>query len=111
LACVLALSYGCEEETTGVQQTGVRVGFSDCLSFVIWVFIDGEYQGIASTEEPKIFEVPAGEHDLYARSNMVLRETNEFFCWDTTVSVSDGSVTYIDLNCTEHTCSDTSTVE
>jgi len=107
LLFILSIIYGCEEDSQSVEETGVRVSFSNCLSFVIWVFVDGEYQGIASTEEPKFFAIPSGGHTLYARSNAVIRETNEYFCWTRNFSVADGNITFLGLDCTGAECSDT----
>lgn len=106
LLFILSIIYGCEDDSQGVGETGVTVSFQDCLSFVIWVFVDGEYQGIASSEEPKFFAIPSGGHTLYARSNAIIRETNEYFCWTREFSVADGNITTLGLNCTGAECSD-----
>jgi len=95
---------GCEEDSNEVQQTGIELRFSDCLTFGVWVFVDGEYQGMVSSEEPKFFPLGAGSYELYARSNAKLGDV--YFCWTRQISVSDGNISTISLSCEGAECSD-----
>ncbi len=98
------IAAGCEDDSNDTQMTGLELRFSDCLTFGIWVFIDGEYQGMASSEEPKVFSLGAGTYEFYARSNAKLGDT--YFCWNESVSVSDGNITILRLSCDGAECSD-----
>lgn len=95
---------GCEEDAQEAGDTGLFLVFEDCLVFGVWVFIDGEYQDMASSEEPHFFPLPAGTYELYARSNATLGEI--CFCWTEAVTVNDGSTTYDTLTCVGAECTD-----
>jgi hypothetical protein len=119
LTAVLMFLLGCEEETTSVNQTGFQIRFAVLelreierivgdqvvidtitidqppLTFGVWVFVDGEYQGLASTDEPKFFELPAGTFDLYARANMRKVSEDTFYSWARRFSVEDGKTTFM----------------
>ncbi|MBN1884999.1 MAG: hypothetical protein JW876_05700 [Candidatus Krumholzibacteriota bacterium] len=99
LALSLAIAGGCDDETAGVDQTGINLRFANCLPLGIWVFVDDEYQSFASTEEPQFISVTAGSHTLWARSNAQLGD--EFYSWDIEFSVSDGQITELTLDCTD----------
>ncbi len=103
IAVILALTWmissGCKDDTEKVCQTGLQLSFSGCLTFGVWVWVDDEYQGIASSEEPYFFELKDGSHDLYVRSNAKLSENSKYFCWSDEFTVKDGSITYVVLNC------------
>ncbi len=107
LALILAIALtvsGCEEETQGVDETGINLGFTNCLTFAIWLWIDDEYEGTFTSEETQFVEVAAGSHTLYARSNAFLDQENKYFCWSTSFSVSEGQLTYVTLDCTNAWC-------
>jgi len=95
---------GCSDDTQDVQPTGIRVSFTDCLTFGIWVFVEGEYQGMVSSEEPGFIELAPGSYELYMRSNAKLGDV--YFCWTDQVSVSDGTTTSLTFSCEGAECSD-----
>ncbi len=110
---------GCEEETTGVEETGFQVRFAVLelreierivegsvevdtialeqppLTFAVWIFVDDEYQGRASTDEPKFFGIPSGTYDMYVRSNMRKITEDTFYSWRRSFSVNEGKVTFL----------------
>ncbi len=110
---------GCEEDTTGVDETGFQVRFAVLelreierivegsvevdtialeqppLTFAVWVFVDDEYQGRASTDEPKFFGIPSGTYDMYIRSNMRKITEDTFYSWRRNITVNDGNVTFL----------------
>ena len=107
LALILALALtvsGCEEDAMGVDETGVQLTFTNCLTFAVWLWIDGEYQGTFTSEETQFVEIVSGSHTLYARSNAFVDQANKYFCWTTSFSVSDGQTTYVALDCTGAWC-------
>ena len=97
-----AVSIGCEEEVTNVNQTGFEMRFEDCYVFGVHIFINDTYQGTASSEEPKFFPVGPGTYSLFARSNASIGSTVTF-CWSTQISVSDGNTTRVTLSCDDAT--------
>jgi hypothetical protein len=105
---MLALPFqvGCEEEVTGANQTGIEIGFTNCVTVGIWVWIDEEYQGFMSSDSPELFPVSSGSHSLYCRSNAVLAETQEYVCWTVDFSVSENETTQLVLDCDDAFCSD-----
>ncbi len=108
MVLVLVFIYSCgDKDSEGVQETGLELRFKNCITFAVWLWIDGEYQGTFTSEESNFIPIGAGSHTLYAKSNIVLTETDEYFCWSTKFSVSDGKVTYLTLDCEGHACSDT----
>ncbi len=124
LTIAAMISIGCEEKTTGVEQTGFKVRFAalelreieridletqsividtvaleqPALTFAVWVFVDEEYQGRASTDESKYFPFPSGTYDMYVRSNM--RKVNEdtFYSWARDFTINDSYTTFITLH-------------
>lgn len=110
---------GCEEKLEGVDQTGFEVRFAalelreierivgqsieidtiaieqPALTFAVWLFVDEEYQGRSSTDEPKFFPFPSGTYDMYVRSNM--RKVNEdtFYAWTRRFTVNDSYTTFL----------------
>ena len=110
---------GCEEETTGTDQTGFEVRFATlefreiervsgtsieidtitleqpALTFAVWVFVDDEYQGRASTDETKFFPFPSGTYDMYVRSNMRKVTEDTFYSWARRFSVNDNATTFL----------------
>ena len=99
VALTLLLSAGCDEDTTEVSRTGIEVRCSGCLPFGVYVFVDDEPIGEVSSEEPGFFELPSGTFSLYAYSNAESSTTNQYFCWSQSVTVSDGNVTDVVLEC------------
>jgi len=106
-ALALMIFHGCKEDTKGVTETGLQLSFVNCLTFEAWVWVDSEYQGIASSEEPHFFELGEGSHALYVRSNAKSAENLKYVCWKKNFSISDGSITYMTLNCDGAECEDT----
>jgi hypothetical protein len=102
LGLFLLILSGCEEETTGVEEKGLEIAFTNCLSFGVYVWVDGLFQGYTSTDEPKLFEIPSGSHTLYARSNAI--KEGSYYCWSTNVSVSDSGISTVTLDCTGAEC-------
>ena len=99
--------YGCGEKSTSVQETGLDLRFANCFIFAVWVEIDGNYQGTFSSERSGFIPLKAGSHTLYARSNMELADTGEYYCWTTDFTVSKNKITTVLLDCEGHTCIDT----
>jgi hypothetical protein len=104
LALMPVLLTGCSDDTEEVSPTGIRVNFSDCLTFGIWVFVDGEFQGMASSEEAAFFALAPGTYELYLRSNATL--DNTYFCWTDQVSITDGNTTSRYYSCDGAECED-----
>lgn len=101
VSLTLLLFSGCDEEPTAVSRTGIEVRCSYCLTFGVYVFVDNEPIGEISSEESDFFELPSGSYDLYAYSNAEFSATNQFYCWQQTVTVSEGNVTGVVLVCTD----------
>ena len=96
---------GCSDDTQEVTVTGLRLEFTECLSFGVWIFVEGEYQGMASTEEVYPLELPSGTYEIYLRGNAMLGET--YFCWGPeTVTVTDGEMTTRRYSCDGAECQD-----
>ena len=96
---IMLLSYGCDEETTAVEATGMEIYCYGCLPFGVYVFVDNEPIGEVSSEESGFFELPSGSYELYAYSNAESSTTNQYYCWHQTVTVSDGNITAVILPC------------
>ncbi len=110
---------GCEEETTGVDQTGFEVRFAalelreierivegsividtitleqPTLTFAVWIFVDEEYQGRSSTDEPRFFSFPSGTYDIYVRSNMRKVTEDTFYSWTRGFTVNESYTTFL----------------
>lgn len=108
---ILLFIISCGEEEEGPKRTGVEIRFQNCLTFGVWVFIDGSFKGTYSSDEPFIIDLPAGSHELEARSNYVITGEDIYFCWQQSFSVSDGKITRIVLDCDGHTCQDTTSTD
>jgi len=104
LALMPVLLAGCSDNSQEVAPTGIKLIYTDCLSFGIWVFVDGEYQGLASSEEPAFFPLASGTYDLYMASNARIGDT--YFCWTDQVTVSEGSTKTLTYSCDGHECTD-----
>jgi len=105
---LLVSAYSCgEKDTEEVKQTGLELNFTNCITFAVWLWIDGEYQGTYTSDESNFIPLSAGSHSLYAQSNLVLTETNEYFCWSKDFNVKDGEIAYMTLDCEGNTCRDT----
>ena len=102
LLMILTSNIGCEDTSQEVQPTGVELRFSNCLTFGVWVFVDDDYKGTASSEEPKFYSVLSGSHTLYARSNGKIEGVD--YCWTIDFSVSDGNTTLVQLSCIGAEC-------
>lgn len=94
----------CKDKSTEAQQTGVWLRFSNCVTFPASVYVNDEYWGRVSSEEPALIELPAGQHTLYVRSNAILVDDDKYFCWTESVAVSDGSTTDLFLDCSGALC-------
>lgn len=118
-ALAIGFFIGCEEEIEGLDPTGFQLRFAalnlrevirniggtvridtvaveqECLTFAVWVFVDDEYQGRASTDEPKFFSLGPGTYDLYLRSNMRKATEDAFYSWVRRFSVHDGTTTFM----------------
>ncbi len=132
LVLIFALVIGCEEETTGVDETGIRLSFLaydttvqtriegdqtvqdtiikglEPLSFGVLVFLDDSYQTRISSTEPYFFSLAPGSYELYAESNCAYDEDSLYYCWDKSFAVEDGNVTNVILNATYPQCSESS---
>ncbi len=108
-ALAVAVFIGCEEDTANVEETGFAMSFENCLPVGVLVFIDSEYQDFISVEEHTFFNIPAGSYTLEVKSNTKFTggEEDSFYYWSEILSVSDGRVTQIVLDCTGAMCPDT----
>jgi len=104
IALVLSLVFGCSEKTTDTQPTGVQISFGNCISFLVYVSIDGNYVGSFSSERPWFIEVPAGSHTLEANANLTVVLGDTSFCWGENFSVSEGNTTQLALPCDTAGC-------
>ncbi len=102
LILFVSLVVGCSEKTASVQETGIRLGFSNCLTFAAWVWIDGYYVGTYTSEQPSLIDVTAGGHTLFVRGNIVVGDSS--FCWTQDFSVSEEQVTEVTLDCVGAKC-------
>ena len=111
LAAILAISalfaVGCEEEVDSVASTGIEIGFANCITVGIWVWIDGEYQGFMSTDNAEYFETSSGSHEIYCRSNAIETSTRQYYCWTQSSNFSDNNVSSLALDCEGASCTDT----
>ena len=104
LALLPVLLAGCSDDSQEVAPTGIQLNFTECLTFGVWVFVEGEYQGIASSEEPAFFALAPGTYELYLRSNAQLGDT--YACWTDQISIADGSTTILSYSCDGAACQD-----
>ncbi len=104
LALMPVLLAGCSDDTQKVTPTGIELKFTECLTFGVWVFVDDEFQGMASSEEPAFFALAPGTYELYLRGNAYLDDT--YFCWTDEISVSDGNTTVLYYSCDGAECQD-----
>jgi len=106
MVLALFVLFGCGKETgSEAKVTGIELRFDSCLTFSAWVWIDDNYEGTFTDEQPTVLEIPAGEHVLYARSNMFVNQTSDtVFCWTENFNVSQDEVTLVRLNCHGHRC-------
>lgn len=109
LTLLIALLIGCSEKTSSTEQTGAELVFENCITFSAWVWIDDEYVGAFTSEQPSVIALGAGAHSLFARSNMVVGDTS--YCWTRTFSVSDGQTTEVTLDCVGARCESPTTLE
>jgi len=98
----LFLLLGCGEKAVSVQETGLEINFPHCLEFNAEVWIDDEYFGSFPSQRPSLLSVAAGSHTFYAKSNLVV--VDSFFCWTENFSITDGSITFLALDCYGHGC-------
>jgi hypothetical protein len=105
LLIILALFalFGCKDKGTEAKVTGIELRFRNCLTFEAWVWIDGEYQGSYTSEQPSTIELASGAHSLFARSNMFV-SGDTTFCWTTDVDVTQDKVARVLLDCPGHKC-------
>ncbi len=104
LALMPVLLAGCSDDTEEVTPTGIELNFTECLTFGVWVFVEGEYQGMASSEEPAFFALAPGTYELYLRGNAKLGDI--YFCWTDEISISDGNTTVLSYSCDGAECQD-----
>lgn len=99
---VLMLWLGCGGKPATVQETGLNLTFDDCGTFEAWLWVDNDYVGSFTSEQPSIIDVSPGGHTLYAKSNMV--QGDSFFCWTTDFSITNQKITFVKLDCAGHGC-------
>jgi hypothetical protein len=104
LALTSLLLAGCSDDTQETEPTGIRVEFTECLTFGVWVFVEGEYQGMISSEEPGFVALAPGTYELYMRSNAKLGDT--YFCWTDQISVTENNTTSLRYSCDGAECTD-----
>ncbi|MCK4538104.1 MAG: hypothetical protein KAV42_04840 [Candidatus Krumholzibacteria bacterium] len=106
LAIILALTItGCEDDSQSTEATGFELVIEECLSFGVYVYVDGEFQDFASTDEPHFFPLPAGTYDVWAYGNATIG--NQYACWSNQVTVRDTDVVRLTLFCSEENiCTD-----
>lgn len=109
ITLLIALMIGCAEKTSSTEQTGLELVFDNCITFAAWVWIDGEYVGTFTSEQPSVIELAAGGHSIFARSNMVVGDSS--YCWTRSFSVSDGQTTEVVLDCVGARCQSATTLE
>lgn len=101
---MVSMFFGCSDETTDTEPTGVEVAFPNCLTFNAVVFIDGNYVGSYSSERSWFIDISAGTHLMEAHSNLTVNEGNIEFCWRESFSVADGATTLLSLPCDTAAC-------
>ena len=104
LALMPVLLAGCSDDSQEVTPTGFKLIFTECLTFGVWVFIESEFQGTASSEEPHFFELAPGTYELTMRSNA--HYGNIYFCWTAQITVTDGATTNLTYSCDGAECED-----
>ncbi len=105
LLLALFAFFGCKETGSEAQTTGVEIRWDSCFTFAAWIWVDDNYQGTFTDEQPALLDIPAGSHDLYVRSNMFVDQSSDtVFCWRQTFSVEQNEVTQLRLNCHGHRC-------
>jgi hypothetical protein len=95
---------GCSDDTQEVVPTGIKLYFTDCLTFGVWVFVEGEYQGMCSSEEQCFFPLAPGTYELYMRSNASYGEI--FVCWTDQITVTENNTTSLTYSCDGAECED-----
>lgn len=101
----LFVLFGCKQTGTAAKVTGIELHFDSCLTFSAWVWIDDNYEGTFTDEQPTVIEIPAGAHVLYARSNIYVDQSSDtIFCWTQNVNVEKDEVQPVRLNCHGHRC-------
>ncbi|HUV37151.1 MAG TPA: hypothetical protein VMX58_09470 [Patescibacteria group bacterium] len=119
LTMAVLFMIGCEEDATGVDETGFEVRFvalelreierivgqsieidtitleQPALTFAVWVFVDDEYQGRASTDEPRFFSFPSGTYDMYVRSNMRKVTQDTFYSWKRRFTIDENATAFL----------------
>ncbi len=102
---VLCASLGCDKKTTETQETGIAITFAQCLEFPAKIRIDGNYIGTYPSGHEAVIETAAGSHQLEVDGlGFCVQGTDTTFCWTTNVSVADGQLTPVLLDCTGHGC-------
>ena len=98
--------FGCNKETgSEAKVTGIELHFDSCLTFSAWVWIDDNYQGTFTDEQPTVIEMSAGQHVLYARSNIFVDQSSDtIFCWTQDFNVASNELLPVRLNCHGHRC-------
>ena len=104
LALMPVLLAGCSDDSQEVTPTGMELTFTECFSFGVWVFVEGEYQGMASSEEFAFFPLAPGTYDIYMASNARIGDT--YFCWTDQVTVTDGNTIRLTYSCDGAECQD-----
>jgi hypothetical protein len=98
----LLLVLGCGGKPASVQETGLDLSFPHCYSFEAWVWIDDNYIGSFTSEQPSRIDLAPGSHTLYAKSNIVVADS--FFCWTTSFNITQDEITFVSLDCYGHGC-------
>lgn len=104
LILITGVFTSCEDKAVEQQATGVWLRFSNCVTFPASVFINDEYWGRVSSEEPTLIEIPTGSYSVYVHSNAILVDEEKYFCWTESVSVSDGMAVDLFLDCEGALC-------
>jgi len=81
---------------------GICIIFENCSTFAAWYYLNGEYQGIISSEEQKIVNLDPGTYVFYARSTALVG--GYYFCWESTVVVFPDKLSRLLLDCTGAEC-------
>jgi hypothetical protein len=97
--------FGCKETGSEAKTTGVEIHFDSCFTFAAWIWVDNNYEGTFTDEQPALLELPAGSHDLFVRSNMFVDQSSDtVFCWRQSFDVTQNEVKILRLNCHGHRC-------
>ena len=102
ISAALMLSFfsaGCKDDSQEASTTGLRIITDGCIELGIYIQIDGEPQEMISSLEPANILLPAGKHELFARSNAA-RDGHEY-CWTGVYTVREGDLTTVTLTCSE----------